>query len=573
MFASLRVAATLFLFAALSYLPSALIEAREAKNEVAEVEKGHWEASSQWLYDALTSRFADRAGEYRTAMEKMFNVARQSQQYDAYRHGFVLAIDALELTGAEKIARDWLRRFPRDDQAQLALIRVYLMENRQALAYEQMEAMLGKDATPRKIAQLARLLTYLDDSEQRLAMLKRLAGEFPKNPYLYYYLGLLAKEQGEVTEAIDAFDHALELDGSWRQLQMIQAETLSAVGRLDEAREIIDTLRRRDPDDVELLAAEIDMLVDHYQWQAALSLAEQWVVLDPQDDRIGQLLAWLYASSGAYEAAAQAYRALLDHGNIDEDQYHFQMARAAVSLGKYQEATALLVKIGKDSTLYMLARQQIALMAVLQSDVPKALRAFAALREQFPEYALEMYLVEISHLDRIGAHKAAGDRLEEALAQYPNQVDILYALAEHQADTGKIAEAEKTYRKILTLDPDNIDALNAYGYLLLTRTERKQEAEKMIRSAVARYPDSPAMQDSYAWMLYLGHQPREALIWLQRAYSAYRKGEIAAHYVEVLYANGKKELAQKVYDYERRGQPENIHLQNTGRHLGFDTKP
>lgn len=536
-------------------------------------ENNDWNTSSRWLYDSLASRFADRSGDYQTAIKKMFKVARQSKQYDAYRYSFDLAIDVLAFEQAEKIARDWRDQFPRDDQARLALIRAYLMDNRQAQAYREIEMLLGVDAGPRKIAQVARLLVYLQEGKQQLAILKKLSERFPKNPYLYYYLGLMAREQGEVTEAIGAFDRALKLDGNWRQLEMIQARTLAEVGRLREAREIINALQQRHPDDSELISTEIDMLVDHCQWAVALSLAEKWAKLDPQDDRIDQLIAWLYASSGAYEAARSAYHDLLADGSIDQDQYRFQVAQAAVLVGKYQAAVALLAEIGADSILYMRARQQIALMAFLQKDLPKALRAFAALREQFPEYALEMYLVEVSHLDHLGAHKEAGEILDEALGQYPNQVDILYALAAHQAGTGLIADAEQTYRNILVLDPANIDALNAYGYMLLTATERRQEAAKMIREAIAQYPDSPAMQDSYAWMLYLEHQPREALIWLQRAYSAYRKGEIAAHYVEVLYANGNKKLAQEVYGYERRRQPENTDLRDTGRRLGLDRNP
>lgn len=594
MFDFLRVSCAFLVFTALSYPAEPAVAMRVADQERVSPDakgaekpaaigggtgfaqagqKNDWNTSSQWLYDSFASRFADRSGDYQTAIKMMFKVARQSKQYDAYRYSFNLAIDVLAFAQAEKIARDWRDQFPRDDQAWLALIRVYLMDNRQAQAYREIRTLLDVDAGPRKIAQIARLLVYLQEGRQQLAILKKLSERFPKNPYLYYYLGLMAREQGEVTEAIGAFDRALRLDRNWRQLEMIQARTLADVGRLREAREIMDTLQQRYPDDPELISAEIDMLVDHCQWAAALSLAERWAKLDPQDDRIGQLIAWLYASSGAYEAARSAYQDLRANGSIDQDQYRFQVAQAAVSVGKYQAAVALLSEISAHSTLYMRARQQIAFTAFLQKDVPKALGAFAALRERFPEYALEMYLVEVSHLDRLGAHQEAAQILDEALGQYPNQVDILYALAAHQESIGKIADAEQTYRNILALDPANIDALNAYGYMLLNATKRKQEAEKMIREAIAQYPDSPAMQDSYAWMLYLKHQPREALIWLQRAYSAYRKGEIATHYVEVLYANGNKKLAQEVYGYERRRQPENTDLRDTGRRLGLDRNP
>ncbi len=552
------------------YANPAAAETLTVQNQIVPGKTVQWEPSSQWLYEAMASRFADHAGDYQTAMQTIEGVAKQSKQYDVYQYSYDLAMDTGQIPQGMEIARSWVEQYPDDSDARLALARVYLLNDQQDLALEQIQTLLLSDAGPQNVTQVIKLLGYEEDDQMRLEILQKLATQFSDNPYIYYYLGLMAKEQGRISIAINAFGHALALDGRWRQLELMQAETLSGVGRLEEARKMMDDLRTRYPNDLELISSEIDMLVDHYQWQDALILAKKWEELSPKDPRLDQLVAWLHTNNGDLEAAEAAYRPLLERGEMDEDQYLFQVAQAALNAGDSALARDLLALVPQGSTLYMISQQQIALMAFDNQDIPSAQAQFAQMREQFPEYALEMFLIEISRLDGAGAHVQAGDILAQALKKFPDQVDILYAQAEHQSAIGDIDGAEKTYQRILQLDAGNIDALNAYGYLLLTKTDRQKEAAGMIQKAIYLYPDSPAVQDSYGWMLFLQGDAQGALVWLQRAYSAYRRGEITAHYVEVLAALGQLPLAKAIYGYERHGQPENHYLRETGRKLDFE---
>lgn len=531
-----------------------------------------WNASSQWLYDALASRFAEYAGDYQTAIQQIASVAEESRQYDAFKYSFDLTIDALQLKKAEIIAADWVAQFPNDERAQLSLIRAFLMEDNHQAAYLSMLKMLQHNHDPSVVSQLSAMLSYLQNDDERLEMLTNLANHFPNDPYIYYYLGLMAKEQGRVSLAITAFSTALRVAPNWRELETMQASVLASVGRVNEAKRMMDKLRARYPKDQTLLSAEIDMLVDHYQWQEALTLAKQWQALAPEDVQVTQLMAWLYGNAGELEQARIYYQRLVKLQQLDNDQYAFQMAQAAQAAKKYPLALAYLQKISPKSNLDMLARQQIALIAFKQKDIKTAMADFAALRKKYASYALEMYLVEISQLDKLGAHAEAEQRLQQALREYPTQVDALYALAEHQTQINDVAGAKATYANILQIDPANIDAINALGYLLLTKTQEMARAQQLISAALEKYPSSPAIQDSYGWMLFLQGKPQQALRWLQRAFSAYRKGEIAAHYVVILNANGERALAQEVYDSERIGQPDNKYLQKVGVQLGLDKK-
>ena len=531
-----------------------------------------WSQSSQWLYGAMTARFEDHAGKFGAALNTMADVAVESGEYDALEYGYGLAWDTRDFARAEKIARVWLEAFPRDLDARLALLRVLLADSRGDEALAQMSALLDADGGPQMVAQIFRVLAEFPDSATRLVLLQRLSAQFPKNPYLYYYLGLMAKEQGKVTTAVQAFSDAIALDGNWRELELMQAQVLASIGKLQEARKIMDRITTRYPQDINLLSAYVDMLVAHYQWQDAITLALRWKELRPQDATVRQLVAQLYASAGDYPAALQAFRELLDSHRIDMNSYLFFVANAAERSGQADVATTLLGEIAADSPRYLQAQERLALLSFNRGDYDKAQARFAALRQEFPDDAqvLDTYLVETAQLRRTQQWRRLEKLLKEALARYPDQVDLLYVLADFNAARGNLKEAEEQFNKILAADPANIDALNAYGYMLLTQTDDEKKAAQLIEAAIKLYPDSPAIQDSYGWLLYHQGKTEDALNWLRRAYAAYRNDEIPAHYIEVLDASGDKALAAEVYRYEKQGQPDNLALKSIGKKLGLD---
>ena len=531
-----------------------------------------WSQSSQWLYGAMTARFEDHAGKFGAALNTMADVAVESGEYDALEYGYGLAWDTRDFARAEKIARVWLEAFPRDLDARLALLRVLLADSRGDEALAQMSALLDADGGPQMVAQIFRVLAEFPDSATRLVLLQRLSAQFPKNPYLYYYLGLMAKEQGKVTTAVQAFSDAIALDGNWRELELMQAQVLASIGKLQEARKIMDRITTRYPQDINLLSAYVDMLVAHYQWQDAITLALRWKELRPQDATVWQLVAQLYASAGDYPAALQAFRELLDSHRIDMNSYLFFVANAAERSGQADVATTLLGEIAADSPRYLQAQERLALLSFNRGDYDKAQARFAALRQEFPDDAqvLDTYLVETAQLRRTQQWRRLEKLLKEALARYPDQVDLLYVLADFNAARGNLKEAEEQFNKILAADPANIDALNAYGYMLLTQTDDEKKAAQLIEAAIKLYPDSPAIQDSYGWLLYRQGKTEDALNWLRRAYAAYRNDEIPAHYIEVLDASGDKALAAEVYRYEKQGQPDNLALKSIGKKLGLD---
>jgi protein O-GlcNAc transferase len=92
----------------------------------------------------------------------------------------------------------------------------------------------------------------------------------------------------------------------------------------------------------------------------------------------------------------------------------------------------------------------------------------------------------------------------------------LFADAVSSLQSGKLAEAEQAFRKLLRRQPDHPGALNLLG-ILLTRLGRFAEAEPYIRRATSVTAGSDATFYNYGLVLYSLNRPLEALDAFARA--------------------------------------------------------
>ena len=103
-------------------------------------------------------------------------------------------------------------------------------------------------------------------------------------------------------------------------------------------------------------------------------------------------------------------------------------------------------------------------------------------------------------------------------------------------------------RQVLLLEPDNASALNALGYTLADRNERLDEALAMIERAAQLSPDDPAITDSLGWVHFRLGNLDLAEQYLRQAYAALPDQEVAAHLGEVLWHQGKRQEARRIWN-------------------------
>ena len=203
---------------------------------------------------------------------------------------------------------------------------------------------------------------------------------------------------------------------------------------------------------------------------------------------------------------------------------------------------------------------RIARILARSGEVSRAREIIQQLRTQIGKESIQLDLMEGEILSGIKHYQAAIDVFTRALEEHPDNPELLYARALVAVDIDRIDILERDLKSILERDPDHTEALNALGYTLADRTDRYQEAVGYIERALRLKPNNAAVLDSMGWVQYRLGNNRDALRYLWRAMELMPDSEIAAHLGEVLWQQGERKLARKVWDEALRKEPDSDYL-------------
>ncbi|MBP6375688.1 MAG: tetratricopeptide repeat protein, partial [Giesbergeria sp.] len=156
----------------------------------------------------------------------------------------------------------------------------------------------------------------------------------------------------------------------------------------------------------------------------------------------------------------------------------------------------------------------------------------------------------------------------QAVAQFPNDNDLLYDQAMLADRAGQQQTMERLLRQLIARQPDYHHAYNALGYSLAERGVRLQEAKELIEKALTYAPDDPFITDSLGWVEFRLGNHAQALLLLERAFEKRQDADIAAHLGEVLWKLGQHERAKALWKDAQQQHPDNETLRETLKRLG-----
>ncbi len=168
-------------------------------------------------------------------------------------------------------------------------------------------------------------------------------------------------------------------------------------------------------------------------------------------------------------------------------------------------------------------------LSLATRNAKSALEAANEAVKKFPRN-VEFQLYRAIALSEQDQHEEAIKAFEQTfVAAMNSRPDLLdadfffgYGVAAEQA--GRIVKASELFKKSIELDPANsARACNYLGYMWADRNENLDEAEELIRRAVAMEPNNGAYLDSLGWVLFRKGRYEEALQELLRAAAALKE--------------------------------------------------
>ena len=247
---------------------------------------------------------------------------------------------------------------------------------------------------------------------------------------------------------------------------------------------------------------------------------------------------------------------------------HVQLLLARAAEQRHDDAAAAkwLAQVdAKDADLQVISLR--ASLLARQGKLADALKMIRGASASTPAEQRYKLLTEVQLLIDQKKLGEAREVLNKANVENPDDVDLVYQEAMIDERLNRLDDMEKLLRRILVLQPDNSQALNALGYSLADRNLRLDEALTMVRQAHELSPADPFIVDSLGWVEYrMGHFDAAATL-LAQAYSSRKDTEIAAHLGEALWAGGKREEAERVLRDAHRLDSSNEVLKKTMNRL------
>lgn len=527
------------------------------------------ELDSELLFHILAAERLGAVGDHEEALGHFLEATRLSDDPDLARQVISLSMRLQNWAAMAEGADRWRELAP-DEQAPLqygvlALVNLGHIDE----ASEWLATLIQNgehEADSWRDAML--LLAATSSDEAALATLDRLVeqyGDALDRSEILINRSFLNWQLGRSDEALALALLAVEQGGE-REEFVWAAQLAVAEGDLDSALELYSRALEAEPDSRSLALAKAEVLRQLDMQDEAVTLLQ---TLPPDGEVLYSLGSYLYQAE-RLEEATDVWNELAALEEVDDPTHHaFLVAFLAELLGQYDQALHWYEQV-QDGRNLNRAKMRRAILEGERGNVPAARELLDAVRSGSDQVlATESLLVEAEILRENDQPEQAVQLLSSALRDQPNDISLLYTRAICAVAMDDLELAEQDFRRILQIDDDNAMALNALGYTLTDRTDRHQEAYRLIRRALALEPESPPILDSMGWVYFRLGQPERALPYLEQAHAGEDNPEIAAHLGEVLWELGREEEARLILDQTRDSHPDDQYLIDTLERLGL----
>ncbi|MGR0138782.1 MULTISPECIES: tetratricopeptide repeat protein [Pseudomonas] len=521
--------------------------------------------SEETVYSLLTAELAGQRNRFDIALDNYVTQAINTQDPGISERAFRIA----EYLGADQAALDtsliWAKNAPEDLEAQRAAAIQLARAGRYDDSMVYMEKVLqGKGDTHFDFLALSAADTDQDTRNGLMNSFDRLLQKHPKNSQLIFGKALLLQQDDEAEAALKLLEQNPPDEGEIAPI-LLRARLLQNLNRGKEAIPLLEKSIKKYPEDKRLRLTYARMLVEQDRMEDAKVQFANLVQQYPDDDELRYSLALVCLEAKAWDEA-KGYLEELIARESHVDSAHLNLGRIAEERNDPQAALLEYAQVGSGND-YLPAQLRQADILMSNGRTDEAEKRLAAARDAEPDYAIQLYLIQAETLSANSQGDRAWKVLQQALLQFPDDLNLLYTRAMQAEKRNDLAQMEKDLRLIIKRDPDNAMALNALGYTLSDRTTRYDEAKALIEQAHKLNPEDPAVLDSLGWVNYRLGNLDEAERLLRQALERFPDQEVAAHLGEVLWANGKQREARQIWEKFLKEQPESPILRSTIKRL------
>jgi len=515
----------------------------------------------------MTAELAGQRGQYDIAIEGYTEAAKRTHDAKLAERAAMIAMYIKDGYKTNEVVTLWLILDSKNLTARkIAALSALKMGDKQGAA-EHFSVMLATDALGFESALQELAGALQKDGKVGLIYdaLEVLANQRPNQAEVYFMQSLLAMQMNDKGLAERKIQQTLSVRSGWDKALLFQAQIAIFSGDLTKAKSLLKDAVAKYPSNAKISKMLAQVLIKAQEYETALDVYQGLIANDPKDWESLFSEGLIYYQLDKDEQAEALFESLMDQPEW-KFQAIFYRGKLAEKQGDVTRALVWFDKLTEGPLAFDAAVAGVTLLAKDKQFVVADTRLMQ-LQTKFPKQKPQLILVQAELYNQQKQYERAFNILTDALLDAPDQKELLYtrALMAERLDKSAIVEAD--LKKILAVDPENVESLNALGYMLLNQSGRYSDAEQYLQRALKLEPSSAVVIDSYGWLQFkLGHAEK-ALSYLQQAYDKQQENEIAAHLIEVLSSLGRQGEAKELFDKAINATPDDEYLLNIKRRL------
>ncbi|MGJ8668335.1 MAG: tetratricopeptide repeat protein [Oceanococcus sp.] len=496
----------------------------------------------------LAGELAAKRGLPQEAAQLYLQAAQQSQDPLIAQRATQLALQAENIQLASLGANRWIDLDAENTGAYEIAARLALRQQKYTEAQGHLKKLLDLDKSPdgAALVNVAEILSLEPEAaDQALSLYRELIERQPITAAAAYAEALLAYRVDRPAQAGVAVDKALMMRPDWQQAQLLALRLQLQAGDGAAAERSIQDLHVSSPKSLKLRLSLGSLLLEFEQTALATREFRNALKIDKNNAAALFALGLIAMDAGELSKAEEYFTRLQNQGQRLADS-SFYLGRIAEEQGDALKAMQFYREVSSGRRVLDAAIRQTVIISK-QGELSAARSYLEILRARFPNEVLRLWQVEAELLFRDNQDQAALEIYNQALDEYPEDIDLLYGRAIVFERLGRVDEAEADLRAVIAQDGDDARSLNALGYMLSNHSERYAEATALVRRALVLTPDDPAVIDSLGWLYFRQGDLTQARLHLEQAWDRLKDPEVAAHLGEVLWRQGEQERARSVW--------------------------
>ncbi|MBE7526629.1 MAG: tetratricopeptide repeat protein [Burkholderiales bacterium] len=521
------------------------------------------ELTADSFFDFLVGETALQRNQPDVAVESFIRLARETRNPRFAEHATDVALQARRFGEAQEAIDLWVTLEPDSMQARQAAVALFVANGQLENVRPHVEQLLRlePETVDKAFMQINKLLSNHPDREAVLKLVRQLASAYPDLPEAHFAVSQAAWSANEFKSASEAMNQALKLRPEWEMAAVHQGQILQKIDK-NKALSFYDQFLEQFPRANDMRIAYIRMLMEEKEFDRGREQFQKLELANPSNADIALAIGLLSAELNDLQSAEKYFKRALQLGFEDASTVYFNLGRVHEIAQHDAEAMEAYRKV-TGGERFIFSRVRYAFLLAKRDGVAAARKYLKTVRVENQQQRTQLLITESQLLRDNNDFRGAYDLLDAYLRKHPDQIELLYDRALMADKIGRLDVLERDLRKLIELRPDNAHAYNALGYSLAERGLQLPEALSLIRKAIELSPDDPFIMDSLGWVYYRMGDLKKGVKYLKQAFDVRSDPEIAAHYGELLWMNGAKEDAKKIWQSALEEHPENEMLLET----------